>query len=140
MMLHSTNFPYDVVGNDSAYFLNKVTLFCDVLTCALFPRVLSFVNKCFHWRSCLAHVGLDLPMETILDSSTSTNTLLKHLQHRDQWSSLMRLLGNHLDPRVLHPSGRKRRAPLPHQERRCNFIHPKELSPFPERLELPYPI
>ena len=21
----------------------------------------------------------------------------------------------------------------------CNFIHPKQLSPFPERLELPYP-
>ena len=38
-MLHSANFPFDVVGNDSAYFLNKVTLFRDVLTCALFPRV-----------------------------------------------------------------------------------------------------
>ena len=24
-------------------------------------------------------------------------------------------------------------------KRRCNFIHPKQLSPFPERLELPYP-
>ena len=45
-MLHSTNFPHDVVGNDSAYFLNKVTLFCDVLTYALFPRVFSFVDNC----------------------------------------------------------------------------------------------
>ena len=30
-------------------------------------------------------------------------------------------------------------APLPHPMRRCNFIHSKQLSPFPERLELPYP-
>ena len=44
MMLHSTNFPYDFVGNDSAYFLSQVTLFCDVLTCALFPRVF-FLNS-----------------------------------------------------------------------------------------------
>ena len=30
-------------------------------------------------------------------------------------------------------------APLPHPKGQCNFIHPKQLSPFPERLELPYP-
>ena len=30
-------------------------------------------------------------------------------------------------------------APLPPPTRRCNFIHPKKLSPFPERLKLPYP-
>ena len=28
---------------------------------------------------------------------------------------------------------------MPPPKRRCNFIHPKQLSPFPERLELPYP-
>ena len=28
---------------------------------------------------------------------------------------------------------------LPLPKRRCNFIHPKQLSPFPERLELPFP-
>ena len=33
----------------------------------------------------------------------------------------------------------KLEAPLPHQKRGCNFIHPKQLSPFPERLKLPYP-
>ena len=33
----------------------------------------------------------------------------------------------------------KREAPLPPQKRVCNFIHPKQLSPFPERLKLPYP-
>ena len=33
----------------------------------------------------------------------------------------------------------KPEAPLPHQKRMCNFFHPKQLSPFPERLELPFP-
>ena len=28
---------------------------------------------------------------------------------------------------------------MPHPKRQCNFIHPKQLSPFPERLELPFP-
>ena len=28
--------------NDSVYFLNKVTLFCDVLTCVLFPRAFNW--------------------------------------------------------------------------------------------------
>ena len=45
-MLHTTNFPYEVVGNDSTYFLNKVTLFCDVFTRVLFTRAFSFVNNC----------------------------------------------------------------------------------------------
>ena len=30
-------------------------------------------------------------------------------------------------------------APLPPPRPWCNFIHPKQLSPFPERLELPFP-
>ena len=29
-------------------------------------------------------------------------------------------------------------APLPPLRPRCNFIHPNKLSPFPERLELPF--
>ena len=29
-------------------------------------------------------------------------------------------------------------APLPPVRPRCNFIHPRQLSPFPERLELPF--
>ena len=35
--------------------------------------------------------------------------------------------------------GEKPEAPLPHQKRVCNYIHPKQHSPFPERLKLPYP-
>ena len=30
-------------------------------------------------------------------------------------------------------------APLPPPKRVCNFIHPKRLSPCPERLGLPFP-
>ena len=33
----------------------------------------------------------------------------------------------------------KSEAPLPFTKRIRNFIHPKQLSPFPERLELPFP-
>ena len=65
---------------------------------------------------------------------SNTHNLWKHSQHRDQWRSLMRQPGSYLDPRVLHPSGRKRRHHC------LNFIHPKQLSPFLERLELPFPI
>ena len=65
---------------------------------------------------------------------SSTNNLWKHSQHRDQWRSLMRLPGSSLDPRLLHPSGRKRRHHC------LSFIHPKQLSPFLERLEVPFPI
>ena len=31
-------------------------------------------------------------------------------------------------------------APLPPPRPKCNFIHPKQLSPFPERLRLPFSI
>ena len=33
----------------------------------------------------------------------------------------------------------KQEAPLPLQERVCNYTHPMQHSPFPERLKLPYP-
>ena len=33
----------------------------------------------------------------------------------------------------------KTEAPLPRPKRGCNFSHPKQLSSFPERLELPFP-
>ena len=33
----------------------------------------------------------------------------------------------------------KTEAPLPPPKRRCNFIHPKQPSPFPQRLEPPFP-
>ena len=30
-------------------------------------------------------------------------------------------------------------APLPPKKRVCNYVHPKQHSPFPDRLRLPYP-
>ena len=51
----------------------------------------------------------------------------------------MLLHGNSLELRVPLPSGENQRHHLPHQKHVCNFIHPKQLSPFRERLELPFP-
>ena len=83
---------------------------------------------------------------------SNINDPRKHLQHRDQRGStsnlwmlhhgkqvenLMRLLGNSPEPRVLHLSGRERRHRRLLQDHGAFFIHPKQLSPFPERLELP---
>ena len=44
-----------------------------------------------------------------------------------------------LGPQGTASSWERTEAPLPPPRRWCNFIHPKQLSPFPERLELPYP-
>ena len=159
MLLHSSNFPYDVVGNDSAYFLNKVTLFCDVSTCALFPRVFSFVDNCVFPCGCVllmsgwicqrkpfwitsknGYVLVMIPKVTLwkiplrqflrLMSQRlyvvqktkivplSTNRLWTHLQHR---------MGQ---PDA--PSWELQRRSLP--KRRCNFLHPKQPSPFQSPL------
>ena len=65
--------------------------------------------------------------------------LKKPLQHQDQRGRLMLLPGNLLGPRVLHPSGEELRHRCLPPRPSLNFIHPKQLSPFPERLELPFP-
>ena len=67
------------------------------------------------------------------------NDLRKHLQHRDQRGSLMLLPGNFLDPQGTASFWERTEAPLHLPRPRCNFIHSKQLSPFPERLELPFP-
>ena len=78
----------------------------------------------------------------------------KHLQHRDQRGStsnlwmlhhgkqvenLMRLLGKLSGIQGAASFWERTEAPLPPPRPGCNFIHPKQLSPFPERLELPFP-
>ena len=72
----------------------------------------------------------------------NTNDLKKHFRHRDrhgkQVENMIRLLGNYLEPRVRHPSGREQRFHCLSQDIGANFIHPKQLSPFPERLKLPF--
>ena len=187
MMLHSTNFPHDVVGNDSAYFLNKVTLIFDVLTCALFPRVFSFVDNCVfpcgrallmsgwicQWKPFGIPVGdtfqkayieewlragddsINDPAEnsikavptanvsTMVRGSENNDCTVKHKQPLDA-PSAPRPMGQPDAPtwKLLGSQGTasfwvKTEAPLPLPKRRCNFIHPKQLRPFPERLELP---
>ena len=49
----------------------------------------------------------------------------------------MRPPGNYLDPGNCILLG-ENEAPMPPPKRRYNFIHPKQLSPFPERLKLPF--
>ena len=66
------------------------------------------------------------------------NSFLKmHLQHQDQRGSLVRQLGNYLEPRVRHPSEREQRHHCLPQDL-GEFFHPKQLSPLPERLNFPF--
>ena len=44
-----------------------------------------------------------------------------------------------IGPRVPASLRERTEAPLPPPRPRRKFIHPKQLSPFPERLELPFP-
>ena len=73
---------------------------------------------------------------------SNKNDLRKHLQHRDphgkQLGNPMRLPGNFLNPRVLHPSGRERRHHCLTQNVSAILFYPKQLSPFPEHLKLPF--
>ena len=43
-----------------------------------------------------------------------------------------------MGPRIRQTFWERNEAPLPPLRPRCNFIHPRQLSPFPERLELPF--
>ena len=85
---------------------------------------------------------------------SNINDPRKHLQHRDQRGStsnlwmlhhgkqvenLMRLLGKLSGIQGTASFWERTEAPLPPPRPGCNFIHPKQLSPFPERLELPFP-
>ena len=78
-------------------------------------------------------------------NSEYENCTVKHKQPEEAPSS-PRPTGQPDAPRweLLGPQGtasfwERTEAPLPHPERQCNFTHPKQLSPFPERLELPFP-
>ena len=78
---------------------------------------------------------------TVPSSTSNLGTPHRHRNpHGKQLEHLMLPRGNSPELRVLQPSGKNRRhhcPPLP--KRVCNFIHPKQLSPFPERLGLPFP-
>ena len=55
-----------------------------------------------------------------------------------QLENLMLLLGSSPEPWVLRFQG-KIGGTIASPKARVQFIHPKKLSPFPERLKLPYP-
>ena len=73
---------------------------------------------------------------------SNINDLRRHLHRRDphgkQLGNPMRLPGNLLDPRVLHPCGRTE-APLLHPKRQCKFAQPKQLSLFLVSKDTFYP-
>ena len=64
-------------------------------------------------------------------------TILQHPDHRD---SPILFLGNLRGLKIRPIFWERIEAPLPPLRPRpkCNFIHPRQLSPFPERLELPF--
>ena len=69
---------------------------------------------------------------------------LEPLRHRrnlrgKQLENLTRQLGRFPEPRVLRPFGRNRRQHCLTQSACAIFVHPKQSSPFTERLKLPYP-
>ena len=72
------------------------------------------------------------------------NALKKHLRHRDRHG---RKSGEHGTPtwKISGTQGtasfwERAEAPPPPPRPRCNFFRPKRLSPFPERLKLPFSI
>ena len=71
-------------------------------------------------------------------TSPNPNYVKMHLQHLDQRGSLMLFPGNLLGPRVPHPFGKELRHHCLLYGQGCHFIHPRQLSLFPERLKLPF--
>ena len=75
---------------------------------------------------------------------TALATLITHvmiiLQHPDHRDSPILFPGNLRGLKIRHNFWERIEAPLPplRPRPRCNFIHPRQLSPFPERLELPF--
>ena len=60
------------------------------------------------------------------------------LQHPDHRDGPILFPGNLRGLKIRDTFWERNEAPLPPLRPRCNFIHPRQLSPFPERLELPF--
>ena len=83
-------------------------------------------------------------VSTMVRSSENQNCTVRHKQPMDA-NSEPRPLGQPDAPtwELLGPQGtasfwERTEAPMPPPKRRYNFIHPKQLSPFPERMKLPF--
>ena len=70
--------------------------------------------------------------------ATQITDVMMILQHPDQRGSPILFPGNLLGPRIRPTFGKELRHHCLLLRPRCNFIHPRQLSPFPERLELPF--
>ena len=84
-------------------------------------------------------------VSTMVRNSDNKDCTVKHKQ-LEEAPSAPRPTGQPDAPtwELLGPQGtpsfwERTEAPLPLPRRRCDFTHPKQLSPFPERLELPFP-
>ena len=78
----------------------------------------------------------DLRTKTVLSRMGKFGTPHRHRDpNGKQLENLMRILGSSRYLAFWENS----EAPLPPPRRRCNLIHPEQLSPLPERLKLPYP-
>ena len=71
--------------------------------------------------------------EQPLDASSAPRSSWQAIGEPD--APTWKLSGTHDTPAFWENS----EAPLPHPKRMCNFIHPKQPCPFPERWKLPYP-
>ena len=70
--------------------------------------------------------------------ATKVTHVMKHLQYPDQRGSVILFPGKDLSPQDKAYFWERNEAPLPPLQPRCNYIHPRKLSPFPERLKLPF--
>ena len=67
---------------------------------------------------------------------TKQKDVKKHLRHREHDTPTWKLSGT----QGAASFWERTEASLPPPRPKCNFRHPKQLNPFPERLELPFPI
>ena len=70
--------------------------------------------------------------------ATQITYVMMFLQHPDQRGSPVLFPGNLTSPRIRPTFGNELRHHCLLLRHKCNFILPRQLSPFPERLELPF--
>ena len=99
-------------------------------------------SKRLSWRSGSSSAKNRLPNKILWISlcSTAQTTLIAHLQHPDHRDNLTLFHGHPrgLKIRLLFGSKLRHHCLLYGHRPKCNFIHPRQLSPFPECLELPF--
>ena len=78
---------------------------------------------------------VQLFLDCVMDFVERRNGQAHHERHvASSWRTLTRQLGSSREPSVPRPFGEISGAPLLHPKRVCNYIHPKQHGPFPDRL------